>query len=163
MKVQKDRCSMAELELSCGLPPGPDFADLVVLAESPGYSRVWVFDSPPLWEDPFVHLALAAQRTGRIELGAAVLIPQQRSVMATASAIATVARLSGNRFRPCFGTGFTARLALGPRPIASAKRSAHGVSSTGTVPTPGAVRMRSMPCPAVRTGRRRRTRRDCSV
>lgn len=37
--------------------------------------------------------------------------------MAMASAIATVARVSGNRFHPCFGTGFTARLAVGQRPM----------------------------------------------
>ncbi|TMA30419.1 MAG: LLM class flavin-dependent oxidoreductase, partial [Deltaproteobacteria bacterium] len=55
-------------ELSCGLPPGPDFADLVGLAEQLGYARVWIFDSAPLWEDPFVHLALAAQHTTRIGL-----------------------------------------------------------------------------------------------
>ena len=79
----------AELELSCGLPPGPDFADLVVLAEELGYARVWIYASAPLWEDPFAHLALAAQRTTRIGLAAAVLIPGQRSVMAMASGIAT--------------------------------------------------------------------------
>jgi 5,10-methylenetetrahydromethanopterin reductase len=103
-------------ELSCGLPPGPAFADLAVLAEELGYTRVWIFDSAPLWEDPFVHLALAAKRTTRIGLGTAVLIPDQRSEMAMASGIATVNRISGGRFRPCFGTGFTARLAVGQRP-----------------------------------------------
>jgi 5,10-methylenetetrahydromethanopterin reductase len=108
---------MADLELSCGLPPGPDFADLAVLAEELGYARVWIYDSAPLWEDPFVHLALAAQRTTRIGLSTAVLIPDQRSVMAMASGIATLARLSGGRFRACFGTGFTARLAVGQRPM----------------------------------------------
>ncbi|MFJ5304403.1 LLM class flavin-dependent oxidoreductase [Streptomyces sp. NPDC088350] len=108
---------MTEFELSCGLPPGPDFADLVVLAEQLGYARVWIYDSAPLWEDPFVHLALAAQRTSRIGLGTAVLIPAQREVMAMASAIATLARLSGGRFRPCFGTGFTARLTVGQPPM----------------------------------------------
>ena len=108
---------MARPELSCGLPPGPDFADLAVLAEQLGYSRVWIYDSAPLWEDPFVHLALAAQRTTRIGFATAVLIPQQRSVMAMASGIATVARISGGRFRACFGTGFTARLAIGQRPM----------------------------------------------
>ncbi|WP_405988184.1 LLM class flavin-dependent oxidoreductase [Streptomyces sp. NBC_00986] len=108
---------MAEFELSCGLPPGPDFADLAVLAEQLGYTRVWIYDSAPLWEDPFVHLALAAQRTSRIGLGTAVLIPTQRDVMAMASAIATIARLSGGRFRPCFGTGFTARLTVGQPPM----------------------------------------------
>lgn len=108
---------MTELELSCGLPPGPNFADLAVLAEELGYSRVWIFDSAPLWEDPFIHLALAAERTTRIGLGTAVLIPDQRSVMTMASGIATVARISGGRFRACFGTGFTAQLTVGQRPM----------------------------------------------
>ncbi len=105
------------IEVSCGLPPGPDFSDLAVLAESLGYSRVWIFDSAPLWEDPFIHLALAAERTSRIGLGTAVLIPNERSEMATASAIATIARLTGGRFRACFGTGGTARRTMGQRPL----------------------------------------------
>lgn len=104
---------MGEIELSCGLPPGPGFADLAVHAEDLGYARVWVFDSAPLWEDPFVHLALAAERTSRIGLATAVLIPSQRSVMAMASGIATIARISGDRFRACFGTGGTAHWTLG--------------------------------------------------
>jgi len=108
---------MADFELSCGLPPGPYFADLVELAEELGYARAWIFDSAPLWEDPFAHLALAAERTVRIGLATAVLIPDQRSVMAMASGIATIARISGGRFRACFGTGFTARLAVGQRPM----------------------------------------------
>jgi 5,10-methylenetetrahydromethanopterin reductase len=103
------------LELSCGLPPGPDFADLAVLAEDLGYARVWIFDSAPLWEDPFAHLALAATRTSQIGLATAVLIPTQRSVMAMASGIATIHRLSGGRLRACFGTGYTARMAMGQR------------------------------------------------
>ena len=108
---------MNEMELSCGLPPTPDFADLCVLAEDLGYTRVWIFDSAPLWEDPFVHLALAATRTERIALATAVLIPTQRSVMTMASSIATIARLSGGRFRACFGTGYTARMAMRQPPM----------------------------------------------
>src|SRR5271163_3878090 len=104
---------MVDVELSCGLPPGPDFADLAVLAEELGYARVWIFDSAPLWEDPFVHLALAAARTTRIGLATAVLIPTQRSVMAMASGIATIHQLSGGRLRACFGTGYTARMTIG--------------------------------------------------
>jgi 5,10-methylenetetrahydromethanopterin reductase len=106
-----------ELELSCGLPPGPAFADLAVLAEELGYARVWIFDSAPLWEDPFAHLALAATRTTSIGLATAVLIPTQRSVMTMASGIATIARLSQGRFRACFGTGYTARMAMGQKPM----------------------------------------------
>jgi 5,10-methylenetetrahydromethanopterin reductase len=108
---------MVGVELSCGLPPGPQFADLAVLAEELGYARVWIFDSAPLWEDPFIHLALAAGRTTRIELATAVLVPTERSVMAMASGIATIARLSGDRFRACFGTGGTARWTLGQAPM----------------------------------------------
>jgi 5,10-methylenetetrahydromethanopterin reductase len=108
---------VADFELSCGLPPGPDFAALVGLAEELGYARAWIFDSAPLWEDPFVHLALAAERTTRIGLGTAVLIPDQRSEMAMVSGIATVARISGGRFRACFGTGFTSRFTIGQRPM----------------------------------------------
>lgn len=109
---------MSDIELSCGLPPGPDFADLAVLAEEIGYTRVWIFDSAPLWEDPFVHLALAAVRTRRIGLATGVLIPSQRSEMTMASGIATIARLSDGRFRACFGTGATSRMAIGRSPMA---------------------------------------------
>src|SRR5215469_4195717 len=108
---------MADIELSCGLPPGPQFADLAVLAEALSYARVWIFDTAALWEDPFVHLALAASRTSRIGLATAVLIPSQRSVMTMASGIATIARISGDRFRACFGTGGTARWTLGQPPM----------------------------------------------
>ncbi|WP_216913862.1 LLM class flavin-dependent oxidoreductase [Nocardia noduli] len=105
------------VELSCGLPPGPEFSDLAALAEECGYARVWIFGSAPLWEDPFAHLALAASRTSRIGFGTAVSIPSERSEMAMASSIATVARLSGGRFRVCFGTGATARRTMGRAPL----------------------------------------------
>ncbi len=105
------------IEVSCGLPPGPQFSDLAAVAEDLGYSRVWIFDTASLWEDPFVHLALAAQRTSRIEFGTAVLIPVERSVMSMAAAVATLARLSGGRFRACFGTGASARRTMGQPPM----------------------------------------------
>lgn len=108
---------MRNFELSCGLPPGPDFADLAVYAEELGYRRLWIFDSAPLWEDTFVHLGLAATRTSRLGLATAVLVPKQRSEITAASAIATVARLARGRFRACFGTGATARLTVGQRPM----------------------------------------------
>ncbi len=108
---------MTGMEFSCGLPPGPEFARLAGLAEQLGYDRVWIYDSAPLWEDPFMHLALAAEHTSTIGLGTAVLVPAERSVMSMASSIATIARLSQGRFRACFGTGFTALKAQGQRPM----------------------------------------------
>lgn len=50
-------------ELSCGFPPGPDFADLVVLAEELGYARAWVFDSAPCGRTP--SSTLPSPRGGR--------------------------------------------------------------------------------------------------
>jgi len=58
-----------------------------------------------------------AENTRAIGLATAVLVPTQRSVVTMASSIATVARMSGNRFRACFGTGFTAQYAVGQRPM----------------------------------------------
>jgi 5,10-methylenetetrahydromethanopterin reductase len=110
-------CAGVAVELSCGLPPGPQFSDLAVIAEDLGYHRVWIFDTASLWEDPFVHLALAAQRTSHVQLGTAVLIPVERSEMSMASAIATLVRLSDGRFRACFGTGASARRTMGQRPM----------------------------------------------
>jgi len=105
------------MKLSCGLAPGPQTLDLAILAEGVGYERVWLFDSAPLWEDVFVHLALVAQHTERIGLGTAVLVPTQRQVMTMASAIATIERLAPGRLICGFGTGYTARQCLGQRPM----------------------------------------------
>ena len=52
-----------------------------------------------------------------IGLGTAVLIPDERSEMSMAAAIATIARLSAGRFRACFGTGATARRTMGQLPM----------------------------------------------
>lgn len=140
-----------EIELSCGLPPGPDFADLAVLAEELGYRRIWIFGSASLWEDPFIHLALAATRTTRIGLATAVLIPTERSVVTDASAIATIARLSAGRFRVCFGTGHTARMTIGQPPLSLNTFFAHvaavrGLLAGETVPVDGKpVRMLHWP------------------
>jgi 5,10-methylenetetrahydromethanopterin reductase len=105
------------MKLSCGLAPGPEAPHLAALAEEIGYERVWLFDSAPLWEDVFVHLALIAQRTERIGLGTAVLIPTQRHVMTMASAIATIERLAPGRLICGFGTGYTARQCIGQPPM----------------------------------------------
>ena len=91
---------MNDIELSCGLPPGPDFAELARLAEELGYARVWVFDSAPFWEDSFVRLALGRDpyHSHRAEHRRA-LIPTQRSVMTMASALSR--RSAGCRAAGC--------------------------------------------------------------
>ena len=102
----------AQRSLSVGLPPSPASVELAQLAEELGYSRVWLFDSAALYEDIWVHLALIAEHTS-LDLGTAVLVPNLRHVMTTASAIATIDRLAPGRLACGFGTGATARWVLG--------------------------------------------------
>ena len=100
------------MKISIGLPPGPQSKKVALLAEELGYDRIWLFDSAALYEDIWAHLALIADSTQRIGLGTAVLVPNLRHVMTTASAIATIDRLAPGRLACAIGTGFTARLVL---------------------------------------------------
>ncbi|MDG2026161.1 MAG: LLM class flavin-dependent oxidoreductase [Acidimicrobiales bacterium] len=98
--------------ISIGLPPSPDAPDLAALAEELGFERLWLYDSAALYEDIWIHLGLIAERTSIIGLGTAVIVPNLRHVMTTASAVATVARLAPGRLQVAIGTGFTARMVL---------------------------------------------------
>ena len=62
-------------------------------------------------------LALAADRTETIGIGPGVLVPSNRHVLTTATAIAHLESLAAGRTAYAFGTGFTARHALGQRPL----------------------------------------------
>lgn len=101
------------MEISCAFPPAPDVADHVACAEQLGYRRAWLYDSSALYGDVWVHLALCAQQTERIELGPAVLVPGFRHPLTQASAIATLCTLAPGRVVVAVGTGFTGRYALG--------------------------------------------------
>ncbi len=105
------------MKLSIGCPPGPQTLDVARRAEALGYDRIYLYDSAALYEDIWIHLALIARATERIGLGTAVLVPNLRHVMATASAIATIERLAPGRLVCAFGTGYTARHTLGQRPL----------------------------------------------
>ena len=101
------------MKISIGVPPGPQAKDLAILAEELGYDRLWMYDSAALYEDIWIHLARAAEATERIGLGTAVLVPNLRHVMTTASAIATIEGLAPGRLACAMGTGYTARRVLG--------------------------------------------------
>jgi alkanesulfonate monooxygenase SsuD/methylene tetrahydromethanopterin reductase-like flavin-dependent oxidoreductase (luciferase family) len=91
--------------------------DLVVDAESMGYSFCWTFDTPMLRSNPFVLLALAAERTQSIRLGVGVAVTGLREAPETANAIATVNCLAPGRTFIGLGTGNTAMRTLGRRPM----------------------------------------------
>src|SRR2546423_7655823 len=105
------------MELSCAFPAAVRHVEHAAIAESLGYERVWFYDSPALYEDVWMVLGLAARETSRVGLGPAVLVPDLRHVLVTASAIATLEAVAPGRAVVAVGTGFTGRMVLGQRPL----------------------------------------------
>lgn len=105
------------MKLSCSLAPSTDIVDRARLAESLGYDRVWSWDSPALYGDVWIALARVAENTRRIGVGTAVVVPHLRHPMVTASAISTIEQPASGRLAVAIGTGFTARMTMGQRPL----------------------------------------------
>jgi 5,10-methylenetetrahydromethanopterin reductase len=105
------------MQISCAFPPSPEAVDHIVEAERLGYERAWLYDSPALYGDIWMIAALAAQRTERIGLGPAVLVPNMRHPLTTASAITTLEQFAPGRVAVAIGTGFTGRMAMGKKPL----------------------------------------------
>ncbi|GAA5169236.1 LLM class flavin-dependent oxidoreductase [Pseudonocardia eucalypti] len=105
------------LRMSCAFNTALDSHEHARVAEQLGYQRAWFYDSPALYADVWVQLCRAAERTSRIGLGPGVMVPSLRHPMATAAAIAQLVSLAGDRVAIAIGSGFTARLAMGQRPI----------------------------------------------
>jgi 5,10-methylenetetrahydromethanopterin reductase len=106
---------------SCAIPPSADAVELARFAEELGYHRVWVFESPAVYGDPWIALARIAEGTTRIGVATGVSIPELRHPMVTASAIATIDQLAPGRLVVALGTGYTGRLTLGQQPVTWAR------------------------------------------
>lgn len=104
------------MEISIGITPGPDAVHYAKLAEDLGYRRAWMYDSAALYEDIWITIANVINATS-LDVGTAVLVPNLRHVMTTASAIATIERMAPGRLLCGFGTGFTARMVLGKKAL----------------------------------------------
>jgi 5,10-methylenetetrahydromethanopterin reductase len=105
------------IALSCAFATSPDTPAHIQRAEQLGYRRAWCYDSPALYPDVWMTLALAAERTTTIGLGPAVLVPSLRHPMVNAAAIATLDGLAPGRVAVAIGAGFTGRHVLGQRPM----------------------------------------------
>ena len=106
------------LTISCAFATSLRTHEHVVVAESLGYERAWLYDSPALYPDVWVQLCRAAERTSSIGLGPGVLIPSLRHPMTTAAAIGTLVDLAGtDRVFVGVGSGFTGRFAMGQKPL----------------------------------------------
>ena len=105
------------MEISIGITPGPDAVRHAQLAEKLGFRRAWLYDSAALYEDIWINIANILNATENLDVGTAVLVPNLRHVMTTASAIATIERMAPGRLVVGFGTGFTARMVLGKKAL----------------------------------------------
>ena len=107
--------SLGALRMTAAFPPGLRTPEHVALAEELGFAHAWLYDSPALYHDVWMTLALSAQGTRRIGLGPAVLVPSLRHPMTNAAAVATLADLAPGRVAVAVGAGFTGRYVLGQR------------------------------------------------
>jgi 5,10-methylenetetrahydromethanopterin reductase len=103
--------------LSCAFATSLETPEHIRVAEALGYHRAWCYDSPALYPDVWVALALAAERTERIGLGPGVLVPSLRHPMTSAAAIATLASMAPGRVAVAVGSGFTGARCLGRKPM----------------------------------------------
>jgi 5,10-methylenetetrahydromethanopterin reductase len=104
-----------DVDLSCAFATCPETPHHIAAAEQLGYSRAWCYDSPALYPDVWMTLARAADRSSRIGIGPAVLVPALRHPMVNAAAIATLVGLAPGRVAVAIGAGFTGRYTLGQR------------------------------------------------
>jgi len=105
------------MHISCALAPSMQTPEHIHVAEELGFVRAWAYDSPALYPDVWMQLALAATRTTTIGIGPAVLVPSLRHPMTNAAAIATLVDLAPGRVSVALGSGFTGRHTLGQKPL----------------------------------------------
>ena len=94
-----------------------DDIDYIERAEKLGYSHAWVADSQMIWSDCYAVLALAAERTSKIQLGTGVAITGTRLAPVTAHSIATINRIAPGRTFLGIGAGNTAMRLMGHKPV----------------------------------------------
>lgn len=105
------------MRLSCGFPPSNRAPEYAALAEELGFERAWFYDSPALYGDVWIAIARTLDRTSRIGVGTAVLIPSLRHVVTTAAAIGSIEDQAPGRLVVALGTGFTGRRVLGQKAL----------------------------------------------
>lgn len=86
------------------------------MLERAGFTHLWVYDSPLIYADPYMAMLEAARASGSISIGPGVTHPGARSAVATAQALATLAKAAPGRVVLGLGIGNSARHSLGMRP-----------------------------------------------
>lgn len=97
-------------------PPAVRLIELSRRAEAAGFDSVWTFDSPVLWQEPFVVYPGILEATERVTVGTMVTNPRSREWAVTASAFATLNDMFSNRTICGIGRGDSAVRVVGERP-----------------------------------------------
>ena len=97
-------------------PPINRVVELAQRAEANGFSHVWVFDSPVLWQEPFIVLAKILAETESVIVGTMVTNPATRDASVLASTFATLNDLYGPRSICGIGRGDSALRYIGQKP-----------------------------------------------
>ena len=96
--------------------PPQKLAETAAECERAGFDAAWVTDTPLIagrWGDPYICLALMAEKTKQLRLGTGVTNPYMRHFPAVAAAGASLHDLSGGRFILGIGAGNSAARSLG--------------------------------------------------
>ncbi|MHB1496613.1 MAG: TIGR03842 family LLM class F420-dependent oxidoreductase [Acidimicrobiales bacterium] len=101
-------------------PPARHVVGLAQQADSLGFSHVWTFDSPVLWQEPYVIHSQILASTRSVVVGPMVTNPLTRSWEVTASTFATLNEMYGNRTVCGIGRGDSAVRVPGGKPASLA-------------------------------------------
>ena len=96
--------------------PARRVIELAQRAEANGFTHVWVFDSPVLWQEPFVILSRILAETERVVVGPMVTNPGSRDWTVLASIFATLNDIHGPRTICGIGRGDSALRHVGRKP-----------------------------------------------
>jgi 5,10-methylenetetrahydromethanopterin reductase len=112
------------------------------VAEAAGFEMLTTGDSQSLWADPFVSMAVAAERTTRPRIGLTVSNPRTRHPAVVASSLVALQDISGGRMVYGISSGDSALRNIGVRPATVAEldefiRAVKGLCAGETVPYEG--------------------------
>ena len=135
-------------------PPARKVIELAQLSETLGFDYVWTFDSPVLWQEPFVIYSQILASTRSVMVGPMVTNPLSRHWAVTASLFATLNEMYGNRTVCGIGRGDSAVRVLGgvPASLATLGRAMDAIKDLAEGRT-AQVGTTSVTIPWVRDGR----------
>ncbi|MCU1378018.1 MAG: hypothetical protein JWN29_1001 [Acidimicrobiales bacterium] len=97
------------------------YEEWLAVAETAGFAMLTTGDSQSLWADPFVTMAVAAQRTTVPRIGITVSNPMTRHPAVVASSLVALQQLSGGRMVYGLSSGDSALRNIGVRPATVAE------------------------------------------